>query len=67
MGSLTTKDFEALSDAASFKSILKSKLEPKFSQNLTNWSYDHNSKWITIISKSNNFSTKIDNLKNYYE
>ena len=29
MGSLTTKDFEALSDAASFKSILKSKLEPK--------------------------------------
>ena len=29
MGSLTTKDFEALSDAASFKSVLKSKLEPK--------------------------------------
>jgi len=46
---------------------IKSKLEPKFSQNLTNWSYDYNSKWITIISKSNNFSTKIDNLKNYYE
>ena len=29
MGSLTTKDFEAFSDPASFKSVLKSTLEPK--------------------------------------
>ena len=46
---------------------IKSNNEPKFSGNSNNWTYDNKSKWITIISKSNNISTKIDNLKDYYD
>jgi alpha-glucosidase (family GH31 glycosyl hydrolase) len=44
---------------------IKSNVEPIISKISTNWYYDNNSKWVTIITDKENLVTKIENFKDY--